>query len=202
MSGSAPFISYLIARRSIYQLSNSSPISNEKILEIVHDIVKHSPTSFNSQSSRALVLFGDEHRKVWDFTKDAIKAIVPAEAWPASEGRLNGFQGAYGTIVLFEDQAVVKGLQEKMPMYAHKFPEFSEHGHGILASNLWVALEAEGLGANLQHYSPLIDAQVQSEWKLPESWAIRAQLVFGKREGEAGPKEFSPLEDRVKVAGN
>jgi predicted oxidoreductase (fatty acid repression mutant protein) len=66
---------------------------------------------------------------------------------------------------------------------------------------VWVALEAEGLGANLQHYNPLIDEKVQSTWNVPATWLLKSQLVFGHPEGEAGPKTFKPIEDRLKVYG-
>lgn len=66
---------------------------------------------------------------------------------------------------------------------------------------IWVALEAEGLGANLQHYSPLIDAKVAAEWEIPADWELNAQLVFGTPVGEAKEKSFMPLEERFKVFG-
>jgi predicted oxidoreductase (fatty acid repression mutant protein) len=66
----------------------------------------------------------------------------------------------------------------------------------------WTALEAEGLGANLQHYNPLVDAKIAEEWKVPATWKLTAQLVFGGREvAEAGEKTFTPLEDKFKVYG-
>ena len=52
------------ARRSIYALSASSPISDAAITTIVNEAVKHSPSSFNSQSSRAILLLGEEHTKI------------------------------------------------------------------------------------------------------------------------------------------
>ncbi|KAK4705936.1 uncharacterized protein P7C70_g259, partial [Phenoliferia sp. Uapishka_3] len=197
MSGSTSFFKAVTSRRTIYQLSASSPIPDSRILDIVNESVKHSPSSFNSQSSRAVVLFGEEHKKLWDFAKEAVKAVSPAERWTAAEARLNGFQNAYGTVLLFEDRAVIEALQEKIPNYADK-----DHGHGILAYVLWTAFAEEGLGANLQHYSPLIDAKIQSTWEVPVSWELKAQLVFGKPEGAPGPKEFSPLETRVKSFGS
>lgn len=80
-----------------------------------------------------------------------------------------------------------------------QFPTWAEHAHGLTVFTIWTALSAEGLGASLQHYNPLIDADVAKEFSLPESWKLRAQLVFGKPEAPAGDKEFKPLEDRVKV---
>lgn len=66
---------------------------------------------------------------------------------------------------------------------------------------LWCALEAEGLGANLQHYNPLIDKRVEEEWSVPESWELRAELVIGGRAGEPGQKTFKPVEERFVVYG-
>ena len=66
---------------------------------------------------------------------------------------------------------------------------------------VWTALEAEGLGANLQHYSPLIDAKVASTWKIPEDWELNAQLVIGTPEGSAGEKSFKPVEERFLTYG-
>lgn len=109
------------SRRSHYALSASSPIPDSRIVHLVNEAVKHSPSSFNSQSSRALVLIGEHHEKLWTFVKEAIRGVVPdEEAWKKSEQRLNGFQGAYGTVLLFEDQQVVAGLQEKLPLYKDK----------------------------------------------------------------------------------
>jgi predicted oxidoreductase (fatty acid repression mutant protein) len=66
---------------------------------------------------------------------------------------------------------------------------------------VWLALESEGFGANLQHYSPLIDEQVAKTWDLPASWKLDAQLVFGTPTSEPGEKVFEPLENRFKVFG-
>lgn len=66
---------------------------------------------------------------------------------------------------------------------------------------VWTALESEGFGANLQHYSPLIDEQIAKQWSLPASWKLDAQLVFGTPTGQAGEKTFLPLEERFKVFG-
>ena len=44
---------------------------------------------------------------------------------------------------------------------------------------LWCALEAEGCGANLQHYNPVIDQKAKSHWHVPQEWTLIGQLVFG-----------------------
>lgn len=104
-------------------------------------------------------------------------------------------------ILFFEDQSVVEGMQAKFAIYADRFPPWASQSSGMLQHTLWVALEAEGLGANLQHYNPLVDAKVAETWKLPDTWKLNAQLVFGGKSADAGEKTFSPVEEKLKVFG-
>ena len=70
---------------------------------------------------------------------------------------------------------------------------------GIAQANAWTALEEAGLGANLQHYNPVIDDAVAAEWSIPENWQLRAQLVFGSKESEPNEKEFLSDDERFRV---
>lgn len=188
-------------RRTYYPLTKDLPITPARIQEIVNESTLHTPSSFNSQSNRLVVLFGDEHNKLWDITTATLKKIVPEAQWEHSAQRMAMFKAAAGTILFFDDQSVVEGMQNKFAAYADKFPLFASQSLAMQQFILWTALEAEGLGANLQHYSPLIDEEVAATWKLPTSWKLNAQLVFGGKGAEATSKEFAPLEDRVKVFG-
>jgi len=190
------------ARRSYYALSGESPIPDKRIHEIANETIKHVPSSFNSQSTRILVLLNDEHKKLWgDIVIPVIKAVAPPEAWPASEKKLEGFKAGYGTILFYEEPKDVAKLQEQFPLYADKFPQWSEHTNAMHQYALWLALEKEGFGANLQHYNPLIDEKVAAQWDLPNNWSMKAQLVFGTPAGDPYPKNFKPLEERVFVHG-
>lgn len=60
-------------------------------------------------------------------------------------------------------------------------------------------LEDAGLGASLQHYGNLIEAEVARNWKLNPEWKLIAQMPFGGITAEPGPKEFQPIEERVFV---
>ena len=193
------FYEAIKARRSIYGIGKERVISDEKLQELVEYAVKHTPSAFNSQSARVVVLLDDNHNKLWnEITKETLRAIVPADQFEATEGRMNGFAGGYGTVLFFEDQDVIKGLQEKLPTFADNFPKWSQHSSGMLQFVIWTALEKEGLGASLQHYNPLIDELVKEEWKLPESWELIAQMPFGNPTAPPGEKEFQPVEERVK----
>ena len=189
-------------RRSIYAISKDIKVSNSRLQEIIESGVKHAPSSFNSQSSRAVLLLGNHHDKFWGITTDILRKMIPIESFSPTETKIKGFANGYGTVLFFEDQEPVKKLQEKFPLYAHNFPVWSEHASGMLQFIIWTALEAEGLGASLQHYAPLVDESVQKEWNIPSSWKLVAQMPFGHPVQAAGPKEFQPIEDRVKLFKN
>jgi len=186
-------------RRSIYALGKEKVVSDERVVEIVEHSVKYAPSAFNNQGSRVLVLLNAEHDKFWDLTKDTLRKVVPAENFPSTEEKLNAFKAGYGTVLFFEDQNNVQALQDGFPLYKDNFPVWAQHASGILQYIVWTSLESEGLGASLQHYSPLVDQAVRDEWKTPENWKLVSQMPFGSVLQGAGEKEFQPLEDRVKV---
>jgi len=201
-ANSDAFLEAIRTRRTIYTLEKSSPISDDKIEAIVKDAIKHVPSSFNSQTTRALVLLHGSHTKLWStIAHDTLKAIVPADAFSATEQKLNAFSAGYGSVLFFEDDAGVKKMQDMFPKYASNFPSFAEHSNGMAELVVWTAFAKEGLGASLQHYSPLIDAKVKEEWGVPETWQLKSQMVFGRPTTGAGEKVFSSVEDRVLVSG-
>ncbi|MGG3890457.1 nitroreductase family protein [Metabacillus fastidiosus] len=186
-------------RRSYYGISSEAVVSDERILEVVNEAVKYTPSSFNSQSARVVVLLGENHSKLWNITTETLRKKVAAENFESTEQKMNAFGSGYGTVLFFEDKEVIKSLQEQFPSYEANFPIWSQHSSGMLQYVIWTALEIEGFGASLQHYNPLIDEQVKKEWNIPASWDLIAQMPFGKPTAEPGEKEFKPLEERVKV---
>lgn len=88
-------------RRTHYALGKDLPVGKDRIQEIVNEAIQHVPSSFNSQSNRVAVLFGDEHEKFWNLVSETLKAIVPAENWAATEARNNGFKAGAGTVSFF-----------------------------------------------------------------------------------------------------
>ncbi|KAK9241109.1 Nitroreductase-like protein [Lipomyces kononenkoae] len=201
MTVSKSFLDAVRARRTYYQLLNKSPIPDSRIVDLVNDAILHTPSSFNSQSTRLVLLLKKDHEKLWDITKDTLKAVVPPDAFAATNQKLNGFQNAYGTVLFFEDPAPIKNLQQKFATYADRFPVWSEHTSAMHQFFLWTALEDEGFGANLQHYNPLIDERVKEEWNIPVDWQLKAQLVFGTPAAEPTDKTHQPQQERVFVHG-
>lgn len=196
---SKDFLTAIKDRRTYYGISKDPVISDEKIVELVNQAVLHTPSSFNSQSARVVVLLGEQHDKLWNYTEEALRKIVPAEQFQPTAERINSFRSGYGSVLFFEDTTVIESLQKQFALYADNFPIWSNQSSGMLQLVVWTALEAEGLGASLQHYNPLIDEDVQSEWNIPSTWKLLAQMPFGKPTAQPGEKTFQPVEDRVKV---
>ncbi len=195
------FTQLLETRRSIYHLGKNVEMTPDAIEALVKKVLRESPSSFNSQSSRALVLLGEEHQRVWDIAKEILRQMVPAEAFTATETKLNSFAAGFGTVLFFEDQAVVEGLQEQFALYADNFPIWSEQASGMAQLALWLAFSEAGIGASLQHYNPLIDEEVRKAWDIPKTWSLRAQMPFGSIESPAAEKTFMDDDERVIVAG-
>ncbi|ERK59792.1 nitroreductase family protein [Gemella bergeri ATCC 700627] len=184
-------------RRSNYALGKNLPISEEKVLEIIKNAIKYSPSAINSQTAHAVVLLGDNHDKLWNITFNELSKILPNEdAKKTTKDKLDTFSAAYGTILFFEDHDIVKGLQEQFPTYADNFPLWSEQSTGIASFAVWNALSEAGVGANIQHYNPLIDDAVAKEWDIPTNMVLRAQMLFGEITAPAAPIERT---DRTRI---
>ena len=97
--------------------------------------------------------------------------------------------------------AVTDDLAARFPLYADNFPVWAEQSNGMLQLAVWTALSEAGLGANVQHYNPLIDQAVREEFALPQQWRLIAQMPFGVVVDPAGEKTVVPVEERVWVIG-
>lgn len=187
-------------RRSYYHITNSSPISDSQIKEIIEFAVTNVPSAFNSQSTRTVLLLGENHKKFWDLTKETLRIVVPAEAFEKTLAKINtSFDCGYGTVLFYEDMEVVENLQKAFPSYKDNFPIWSQQTSAMHQFAIWTMLEDAGLGASLQHYNPIIDELVQAEWEINPNWKLIAQMPFGTPTEEPGDKEFEPLSKRVLV---
>lgn len=194
------FAEALEHRRTYYSISNDSPVLDEEIVHILRTAVKNVPSAFNSQTTRVVLLLGDEHRKLWDIVKNRLKERLPEDRFKQTEQKIDGsFSCGYGTILFFEDQSIVAELQKSFPTYSENFPVWSQQTSAMHQLAIWTMLEDKGLGVSLQHYNPLIDKDVQHEWQLPDTWQLIAQMPFGTPTAEPGEKEVKELSERIKV---
>ncbi len=193
------FLESIKERRSIYAIGKESPISDERIRELVEEVVKHVPSAFNSQTTRTVILLGESHDKLWDITMEALRKVVPEDSFGDTEEKINSFKAGYGTVLFFEDFAIVEGLQKQFELYKDNFPVWATQTSGMMQFSVWTAFATEGLGGSLQHYTEVIDNEVRKEFNIPNNWKMLAQMPFGNILAPAGEKTFTPIEDRVKV---
>jgi predicted oxidoreductase (fatty acid repression mutant protein) len=145
------------------------------------------------------------------------------DAWKRNRDRFKSFQAAYGTvrglfvswsrlmlnklpvadcvcqISLFEDHDSIEQLSKKFAKVPLSVLEgYAEHSNAMHQITLWTALELEGLGASLQHSQnvPGVEEGIKSAFGIPESWAIKAEIVFGglPEDLPAVPEKKSVLE--------
>lgn len=186
-------------RRTYYSITNTSPVSDKEIQDMLEFAVLNVPSAFNSQTARVVLLLGENHLKLWDIVMRTLKKMVPPEAFGPTENKVNSFAAGYGTILFFEEQQIVGDMQKQFPLYAEKFPQWSEHTSAMHQYTIWTMLESVGFGASLQHYNPIIDDEVKQAWNLPTSWRLIAQMPFGTPTAEPAEKVFKPLTDRLLV---
>ena len=186
-------------RRTNYTLGKDVTLPQEEITARIEAVVREVPSAFNMQSGRIIIAYGSAHDKIWQITKDTLRAVVPAEAFYNTEKKIDSFDAAYGTILYYYDKDVVKKLQEQFPLYAANFPTWAQQANGMMQYALWTLFANMGLAANLQHYNPLIDEALASEFDVPASWQLIAQMPFGQPMSQPGPIEKLPIDERVKI---
>ncbi|MGD6887391.1 nitroreductase family protein [Staphylococcus shinii] len=187
-------------RRTIYSLDQDISISDKEVEDIIEHAIKHVPSSFNSQSTRIVLLLNDNHNKFWEITKQELKnAMGPDRDFQATSDKVDNFKHSHGTILFFEDQDVIEGLQNQMPNYAENFAAWSSQTNAMHQFSIWTALSTVGIGASLQHYNPLVDVAVSEAFEIPKTWKLVAQMPFGNIRDEAGDKEFHDISKRFLV---
>ena len=193
------FLDHIKQRRTIYAVGKNVALTPEQIESVIKEAVNHSPSAFNSQTSRIVTLFGESHLQLWNIVRETLRKIVPEAAFEGTNTKINSFAAGYGTVLFYEDQDVVKSLQEQFALYADNFPVWSEHSSAIAQFAVWTALSEQNIGASLQHYNPIVDAEIAEIFDIPANWKLRAQLVFGSIEAHAGEKTFMAEADRFKT---
>ncbi|CCH58310.1 hypothetical protein TBLA_0A05170 [Henningerozyma blattae CBS 6284] len=185
MSAASPILKPIAQRRTIYALKPVLPsnVTLKDIQSIVQEIVKETPSAFNSQPNRAVIITGATKTKVWD---SVVKAIGNGDGAkrPASIR-----DEAFGSVLFFTDSSVTKNMQSQFAIYKDAFPVWADQSSGAVQIQAWTALEAIGLGGHLQHYNQLVEAALPAD--IPKNWVLQAQLNFGVPAAPAGEKEYA-----------
>ncbi len=182
----------LKSRRSIYNLSKNIDLSEDEIIRIVEDTTRYVPDAFDMKSQRVVLALGDKHDELWEKIYDAFDGKI-------SRDKIDGYKAAYGTVLYFMDENVIKSLQEQFDIYADNFPIWANQSNGMLQYAIWTAFTKHNIGANIQHYNPVIDEAVKKLFNLPENYKLVAQMPFGKIEAIPTEKPQEDITERVKI---
>lgn len=179
-------------RRSIYNLDKNIEIDEQKVLNTIKEVTHYVPHAFNAKSNIVYVVVGKKQDELWDRIYDAFNGKVDRK-------KIDGFKSAYGTVLYFIDKSVVKSLEDQMPTYAKNFYPWAVQAAGMLEFSVWTALRDLGLGANIQHYNPVIDKTVSEMLGVPGHYELNAQMPFGNIVSEAGDKDYGNINERFNI---
>lgn len=186
------FVKDLEKRRSYYNINRQLPVSEEEVLDIIRKVTEATPDAFNMKSARVVVALGEKQNQLWDTVYEVYGGQVDKE-------KTDSFKSAYGTVLYFVDEDVVKSLQDQFSPYAANFPIWANQSNGMLQSNIWTALREVGIGASLQHYNPVINEAVAKLFDISGNWTLIAQMPFGGIGSEPDAKEKEDIDKRVIV---
>ena len=189
----------VLARRSEYSL-DARDVDTDAVIARIRGIAGSVPSAFNAQSARILCLIGEDHRRFWEMVEDVLRERSrDPERFKGTKAKLAGFRAAAGTILFYEVDSKTKELMEAHPSYRDMFPQWAEHGNAMMQFAVWCAITDMGLGANIQHYNPLIDSRAAEMLSVPDGYRLVAQMVFGRVTDPAGPKGKLSGDDIVSV---
>src|SRR5699024_8708230 len=113
--------------------------------------------------------------------------------------KIDNFKHSYGTVLYFEDEEVIEGLQNQMPNYAENFAIWSNQTNAMHQFAIWTALSTEGIGASLQHYNTLVDVSVSEAFDIHNTWKLRSQMPFVNIREEDKEKEVNDIDNSILI---
>ena len=83
-----------------------------------------------------MILFGQSHHKFWNTVLEVLKPLSQLKRYLEQNKKFKSFAAGAGTVLFYEDQSVIKSLQEQFELYADNFPIWSEHSTAIAQFSL------------------------------------------------------------------
>ena len=175
------FVQAIGHRRTCYHLGPHQLVATDEIIDMLDTVLLNIPSAFNGQSTRLVLLMGEHHLRLWEIVKQRLAEIVASGNFERTREKIDScFAAGCGTILFYEDTRVVEQQKREYEIYASALDEYSSQTSAMHQLAVWTMLADMGYGASLQHYNPLIDYRVASEWQLPEWWRLKAQMPFGE----------------------
>ncbi|HOJ44974.1 MAG TPA: nitroreductase family protein [Bacilli bacterium] len=195
------YLDALRSRRSNYDLTDKTSIPISELEDLLAQTLELSPTGFNSQSSRIVVLVEQKHQMFWDLVLAGIKKeIGDTPSFAKSQEKIANLRRSAGTILFYEDENVNDELKQRFPLYAHNIGLWSEQSQGMLQMSVWTLLADHGMGASLQHYSELVATPLAQALNIDPKWRLIGQMPFGVPASTPQPKSKIPGRHRLIIA--
>lgn len=196
------FTELVQSRRTRYAIGNNTDVSKETVIARIREVAREIPTALNSQTSRLVLVFGEDNEKLWRYILDVQKDVMPAAMWEKMSGVMEVAKGAFGTVLFFED---LDAVATNMPLQPARAEAYKQNNNANVQFATWLALTELGLGASLQHmnvgHAEGYDKGILEMFNLPANYELIAQMPFGSIEGEANPKQYIADDVRVQVIG-
>lgn len=186
-------------RHSFYHLNKNITLSDKELYQLIKNILEIYPSAFNSQSSRLVLLSRASHTLFWEIVQSSLLNMVPIEKHEGVKNKIASFAAGYGTILYFYDTEIISQQEKDFPLYASNFKNWAIQGSAILQFMIWTALANNNIGANLQHYNPLIDMEVKKAFAIPEKWELIAQMPFGGIIDTPAPHKAEHVEKMILI---
>ena len=110
------FLDVVAARRSAYSLDDAidaAGVTEDDVTDALRRVITRVPSAFNMRSVRTVVLFGDDHRRLWREVGGILRARMEGRDFSATEAKM-----ARGEMVRFlaragaEEPEAMKGFGE------------------------------------------------------------------------------------------
>lgn len=194
------FLEIANKRRTQYMIGGEANHSIEEIAAELAKVVTASPSAFNSQTTRLVIVSEAANQKVWEIIDRTQKEILDEGMYNYFKGVFDTAKNAVGTVLFFEDRQT---LEEKVTTTPERRELYKEQNAAIAEYAAWLHLAELGYGANLQHFNigfqQGFDRSIKEALDLPDHWELNAQMPFGPVIEPAQDLEKLSHEEQVRI---
>ncbi|VEU76477.1 nitroreductase family protein [Mycoplasmopsis columboralis] len=185
------YVNLLKQRRSVFDINKDASLSKNEIVKMLKEIIHVSPTSFNGQSTKVVLLWDKESNKLWEHVKEYTQGKIAPHKLP-------GFLNAQGTVLFYVDEEILQPYTQKTQLPYQEVLNFAREDSAILQVNVWNALTELNLGANLQHYNDAVNDYFKNNPKFSKL-KLLGQMPFGAISSAPQSKEKLDVDQRIIV---
>ena len=184
-------------RRSNYDLAANIELNKKDLINLLRKIIYYSPSPFNVQSSKIVLLNKKSHHLLWTtVVEEFLKKNNNGDLLDSDKARIKREDKAYGTILFYKDERVIEEFKEKLDAYEQKsLDSWCIEESAMLQMNIWNELRLRNIGAHIVHFDD-IDEEVSVAFDIDKNYKLVAMMVFGNIIQEAAVKPKKDIDKR------